>query len=53
MKFKWVALLKKAKAMSPEEYNKEYDNLYDKLALNNDYEGFWDLVINYIDNNLK
>ena len=29
------------------------DTLCDKLAIHNDYEGFWDLVRNYIDMSLK
>lgn len=34
-------------------YDKEYNNLNSRLALNNDYDGFWDMVRAYIDRNLS
>ena len=34
-------------------YDKEYNNLSSRLALNNDYDGFWDMVRAYIDRNLS
>lgn len=49
---KEASLLKKAKAMSPQEYEQKYNDLYNQLALNNDYSAFWDLVKKYIDDHL-
>ncbi len=46
-------VLRQAKAMTPEEYDENYDTLCDKLAIHNDYESFWDLVRNYIDASLN
>ena len=46
-------VLCQAKAMTPEEYDENYDVLCDKLAIHNDYEGFWDLVRSYIDTSLN
>ena len=46
-------VLRQAKTMSQKEYDEKYDTLCDKLAIHNDYEGFWDLVRNYIDMSLK
>lgn len=46
-------VLRQAKAMTSEEYEENYDALYDKLAINNDYDGFWNLVRNYIDASLQ
>ena len=38
--------------MPQEEYEENCDIICDKLAINNDYDGFWDLVRNYIDASL-
>ncbi|MBR2176942.1 MAG: hypothetical protein IJ861_08360 [Clostridia bacterium] len=38
-------LLKKANTLPDDEL----EEIYDSLALNNDYEGFWDLIRDYID----
>ena len=46
-------VLRKAKAMGQEKFEQEYAGLYSKLAINNDYDGFWDLVRNYIDISLQ
>lgn len=46
-------VLRQAKTMPLEEYDENYGTLCDKLALRNDYEGFWDLVRNYIDASLQ
>ena len=46
-------VLRQAKAMTPEEYDENYDALCDKLAIYNDYEEFWDLVRSYIDASLN
>ena len=46
-------VLRQAKEMSAEEYEENYDSLCDKLAIHNDYEGFWDLVRDYIDDSIK
>ena len=46
-------VLREAKAMSLEEYEESSEELYDKLAINNDYEEFWDLVRDYIDASLN
>ena len=49
-------VLKKAKELyilDDGSYDKEYNNLNGRLALNNDYDGFWDMVRAYIDRNLS
>ena len=49
-------VLKKAKdlyILDDGSYDKEYNNLSSRLALNNDYDGFWDMVRAYIDRNLS
>ena len=49
-------VLKKAKELyilDDGSYDKEYNNLSSHLALNNDYDGFWDMVIACIDRNLS
>ena len=49
-------VLKKAKELyilDDGSYDKEYNNLSSHLALNNDYDGFWDMVRAYIDRNLS
>ena len=49
-------VLKKAKELyilDDGSYDKEYNNLNGRLALNNDYDGFWDTVRAYIDRNLS
>ena len=49
-------VLKKAKklyVLDDGSYDKEYNNLSSRLALNNDYDGFWDMVRAYIDRNLS
>jgi len=49
-------VLKKAKklyVLDDGSYDKEYNNLNGRLALNNDYDGFWDMVRAYIDRNLS
>ncbi len=46
-------ILRQAKAMTPKEYDENYDTLCDKLAIHNDYDSFWDLVRNYIDASLR
>lgn len=43
-------LLEKAKDL-PED-SEELGEIYDSLAMNNDYEGFWELLRNYIDRSL-
>lgn len=51
-----VAVINEAKALSAnnsERYDEEYDALTQKIALHNDYEGFWDAVRKYIDSNLS
>ena len=51
-----VDVLKKAKklyVLDDGSYDKEYNNLSSRLALNNDYDGFWDMVGAYIDRNLS
>ena len=45
-------VLRMARELSLEQED-EFDRLYDELALNNDYDEFWDLVREYIDKNLK
>lgn len=46
-------VLRQAKAMSTDDYAENYEELCDKLAINNDYDGFWDLVRDYIDASLN
>lgn len=46
-------VLRRAKAMTPEKFSEEYTALYSELAINNDYDGFWNLVRNYIDTSLQ
>lgn len=49
-------VLKKAKELyilDDGSYDKEYNNLSSRLALNNDYDGFWDMVRAYINRNLS
>ena len=49
-------VLKKAKELyilDDGSYDKEYNNLSSRLALNNDYDGFWDMIRAYIDRNLS
>lgn len=51
-----VDVLKKAKklyVLDDGSYDKEYNNLSSRLALNNDYDGFWDMVRAYINRNLS
>nr|WP_315100858.1 hypothetical protein [uncultured Catonella sp.] len=44
---------KKLYVLDDGSYDKEYNNLSSHLALNNDYDGFWDMVRAYIDRNLS
>ena len=44
---------KKLYVLDDGSYDKEYNNLNSRLALNNDYDGFWDMVRAYIDKNLS
>ena len=46
-------VLRQAKSMTLDDYEENYEVLYDKLAINNDYEEFWDLVRDYIDASLN
>lgn len=46
-------VLRQAKSMTPDEYEENCEVLYDKLAINNDYDSFWDLVRSYIDASLN
>lgn len=49
-------VLKKARELyilDDGSYGKEYNNLSSRLALNNDYDRFWDMVRAYIDRNLS
>lgn len=46
-------VLRQARAMTLEGYEENYDSLCDKLAINNNYDGFWDLVRSYIDASLN
>ena len=48
-----VDVLCKAKAMPLEKYEKNYDALCNELAIRNDYDGFWNLVKNYINVSLQ
>lgn len=45
-------ILRKAKVMTQEKFEEKYADLYNELAINNDYDGFWNLVRSYIDVNL-
>lgn len=50
-----ASILRSAKELSEineARYDEEYDHFYSQLALNNDYNGFWDIVQAYIDKNL-
>jgi len=50
-----ATVIRQAKELSDTDvgkYEKECDNLYSKLALNNDYEGFGKIMCDYIDKNL-
>lgn len=50
-----AGILRKAKELSDMDearYDEELDQLDSQLALNNDYEGFWDIIQVYIDKNL-
>jgi len=44
---------KKLYVLDDGSYDKEYNNLSSRLALNNDYDRFWDMVRAYIDRNLS
>lgn len=44
--------LKKAVSMSAKKFEKSCEDLYDALAINNDYDGFWELVVSYINKSL-
>lgn len=46
-------VLRQAKSMNLDDYEENYEVLCDKLAINNNYEEFWDLVRNYIDASLN
>ncbi len=46
-------VLRQASEMTWKKYKEDYDSLCDKLAINNAYEDFWDLVRNYIDISLN
>ena len=46
-------VFRQAKAMPSDEYEENYETLYNKLSINNDYEEFWDLVRDYIDASLN
>ena len=49
-------VLKKARELyilDDGSYGKEYNNLSSRLALNNDYDRFWDMVRAYIDRKLS
>lgn len=51
-----VAVINEAKALSAndsEKCDEEYDAFTKKIAMHNDYEGFWDAVRKYIDSNLS
>lgn len=51
-----AGILKKAKKLyesDEDSYNHEYDHLNSQTALQNDYNGFWDMVRAYIDKNLQ
>ncbi len=47
-----AAVLSRASAMPQAQYEKAHDQLYSRLAMNNDYEGFWNLERGYIDRSL-
>ncbi len=46
-------VLRQAKELTSEEYEENYDALCNRLAINNDYEDFWNLVRRYIDASLQ
>ena len=46
-------VLRQAGALTQKEYEQNYDSICDKLAINNDYDEFWDLVRNYINISLQ
>ena len=46
-------ILRKAKALTRERFEEEYADLYNELAINNDYDGFWNAVRRYIDASLQ
>ena len=51
-----VLVLKKARELydnDEQQYAEKYSDLYNSLALNHDEEGFWNLVIKYINCNLN
>lgn len=51
-----VKILKKAKQLSlesPDDYDEQWDLIEKELAYYNDYEGFWDKVRAYIDDNIS
>lgn len=46
-------VLREASAMNTKEYEENYDAICDKLAINNDYDEFWNFVRNYINISLQ
>ena len=50
---KYIKKAKKLYVLDDGSYDKEYNNLSSRLALNNDYDGFWDMVRAYINRNLS
>ena len=46
-------ILRKVKALTRERFEEEYADLYNELAINNDYDGFWNAVRRYIDVSLQ
>lgn len=46
-------MLREASAMNTKEYEENYDAICDKLAINNDYDEFWNFVRNYINISLQ
>lgn len=46
-------VLRRAKSMPQDQYEAEYEDLSNELALNNDYDAFWNLVRSYIDKSLN
>ena len=49
-------VLREARALSGADesgYQERYREFCDRIALNNDYDGFWDAVRRYIDENLE
>ena len=50
-----AGVLKKAKELSDtdkDRYDEKFEDLNNQIALNNDYDGFWDIIRAYIDKNL-